>query len=111
MRAAASGGKCVVAMQPRLCAAISTGPGCARMVFAIDATQALRAGVIQSSWRTRTAPGSRLAHRLCQWPAPESRQPGTMMMRKLLAMDCSLKCTDELHCAKRIQNIKIIYRC
>ena len=37
-------------------------------------------GVIQSSCTTRRAWGRRSAHRLCQWPGPESRQPGTMMM-------------------------------
>ena len=51
------GGKCAVAMQPRLWAAITTGPYCSRMVRVIEATQALRDGVIQSSCRTRTVLG------------------------------------------------------
>ena len=46
----------------------------------VNAIKAVRTGVIQSSWTTRTAPGKASAHRLCQWPGPESRQPGTMTM-------------------------------
>ena len=29
---------------------------------------------------TRAVRGKRCAHRLCQWPGPESRQPGTITM-------------------------------
>ena len=67
-------------MQPRLCATITTGFGAANTVFSSCPTQAVRVGVIQSSCTTRRALGRRSAHRLCQCPGPESRQPGTMMM-------------------------------
>ena len=62
----------------------SSGSGWLRMVCRIEATQAARLGVIQSSCVTRTAPARRSAHRLCQWPGPESRQPGTMTMEGLM---------------------------
>ena len=35
-------------------------------------------GENQSACSTRRAPGTRSTHKLCQWPGPESRQPGTM---------------------------------
>jgi hypothetical protein len=50
------------------------------MVCVMDATQAWRVGLTQSSCVTRTAPGNSWVHRLCQWPGGESRQPGMMMI-------------------------------
>jgi hypothetical protein len=78
IRAAASSGKWLVAMHPRLCAAITTGPGVSRICCASDATHAARWGDAQSSCTMRRAPGRRPAHRLCQCPGPQARHPGTM---------------------------------
>ncbi len=75
-----------VAMQPRLCATTTTGWGAASTVRSSAPTQALRVGVIQSSCSTRMLCGRRCAHRLCQWPGPLPRQPGTMTMEMSVAV-------------------------
>eukprot|EP01136_Pigoraptor_vietnamica_P028502 Opistho-1_new@7513 len=68
-----------VRMQPRLCAASTTGPSASATVSSRRADQSPRSGRIQSCCSTRWSPW-RASQRLCQWSGPEFCQPGSSRM-------------------------------
>jgi hypothetical protein len=65
---------------PRLWATSTTGRSSASTASSSWAIQSPRRGHSQSCWRTRSSP-CRASQRVCQWPSPESCQPGSRRMR------------------------------
>ena len=72
----------IAAIQPMLCANMTTGGDVRRMACSKAATQAARSGTIQSCWGTRVAAWpNRASHSVCQWCGPEFCHPGWMRKR------------------------------